>query len=128
MNLKLRGKCKEYCKALCKVDTRLTLKRGWYHDDQPYPHWWCEFEDGTIVDPTVSQFHSQSGRYEPFDGTAPCELCGAQQKEDLLKHYGSRVFCSIDCLESYRFDNRKQQARFLVELAFERTEAIKEED
>lgn len=53
----------------------------------PRQHWWCVAPDGTIVDPTVSQFpFSQVFEYEELDlknplnearvPTGPCYWCG----------------------------------------------------
>jgi hypothetical protein len=60
--LKYRGKCKEFCEALIKQDSTLTLVRGhyfcplWSSDEQ---HWWCVDSAGRIIDPTKDQFPSK---------------------------------------------------------------------
>ena len=116
--MNLRGKCKAYCQALCAIDSRLRLVRGWYHESDGqdrYQHWWCELDDGSIVDPTVTQFRTTNGSYERFDGTAPCELCGDKQKEQWLRPYGSKVFCSHECLKMFKDGSRSEQKQFLMD-------------
>ncbi len=99
--LKYRGKCKEFCEALCKEDSSLTLVRGHYYDAGwgEQPHWWCVKADGTIVDPTALQFPSEGrGIYVPFDGSVECDNCGKEgREEDFDTSHGRYVFCSYEC-------------------------------
>ena len=95
-----RGKCKEMAEQLIRDDPQLRLVRGFYHC--PFwgrqQHWWTEKADGTIVDPTVSQFPSNgAGRYEEFTGTVHCEHCGkeAEEKSAYVQH--GHVFCGGEC-------------------------------
>ena len=122
MNMHLRGKCKVYCQALCAIDSRLRLVRGWYHESDGqdrYQHWWCEFDDGSIVDPTVTQFRTTNGSYKRFTDTAPCDMCGAKQKEEWLRYFGHKVFCSMECLDVYKDGSRAEQEQFLKRISDE---------
>ena len=97
----LRGKCKEMAEELCSKDASLRLVRGHYFDylwgDQQ--HWWCEKEDGTIIDPTKDQFPSEGdGVYKEFNGVCTCENCGREiPEEDAITH-GSYALCSDSCM------------------------------
>lgn len=99
--IKYRGKCKEFCEALCKEDTTLTMVRGHYYDAMwgQQAHWWCTKPDGTVVDPTKLQFPSEGrGLYVPFDGTVECSNCGEEgTEEDFDCSHGRYVFCSDKC-------------------------------
>lgn len=65
-------------------------------------HWWCEAPDGTIIDPTSSQFPSKDetaprgfGVYVPWkegeeEPTGKCQNC-------LDYTYGGATFCSDTC-------------------------------
>lgn len=58
MDASLRGKCREHAEAACAEDPSLRLAHGWYIDPfwGPQEHWWTVRPDGTIHDPTSSQF------------------------------------------------------------------------
>ena len=96
-----RGRCKEVCEELIKEDPSLRLARGWYEcpmwGDQQ--HWWCVREDGTIVDPTVSQFPTEGvcATYREYDGVVTCEECGKELPEDDAQFDGHHAFCSGRC-------------------------------
>lgn len=97
---KYRGKCKELSEAAVLADPSLTLVRGHYHC--PFwgeqAHWWTVRKDGTIRDPTAAQFPSRGrGRYEPFDGTAPCAECGKTIQEEKARFESNYAFCSYEC-------------------------------
>lgn len=100
--LKYRGKCKEMCEALIANDPSLRLVRGhyycpiWRSNEQ---HWWCEDQDGMVVDPTKDQFPSKGlGFYVEFDGMVECSNCGKEMNEDEIGYSESRyVFCSYEC-------------------------------
>lgn len=96
-----RGRCKELSEAACAADPTLRLVRGhyfcpiWNRDE---PHWWCEREDGTIVDPSARQFPSNGmGIYEEFDGWCTCSNCGKEVREEEASFDSNYVFCSYEC-------------------------------
>lgn len=99
--LEFRGKCKELSEAACATDSSLRLVRGYYwcpiwktHEQ----HWWCEREDGTVVDPTAKQFPSKgAGTYTEFDGYFDCTECGKRVHEDDVYVHGRYAFCSGPC-------------------------------
>ena len=79
----------------------LTLVRGFYHC--PFwgkqQHWWTQYPDGTIYDPTKNQFPSKGcGEYELFDGMCECEECGKKVKESEAIFEGRFALCSTECL------------------------------
>lgn len=84
----LRGKCEEWAKAAVADDPTLRLVRGWYVDPVwgRQEHWWTEQPDGTIFDPTSSQFPmgGVAEWYEEFQGMYPCAECGVEVPEDAL--------------------------------------------
>ncbi len=96
-----RGKCKQMSEALVAEDPTLTLVRGHYfcpiwNSDEP--HWWCEQQDGSIVDPTREQFPSKgSGIYTPFNGMCECSNCGKEVAEEDATFDSNYVFCSSKC-------------------------------
>ena len=100
--LKYRGKCKELSESLVARDQTLRIVRGhyfcpiWNRDE---PHWWCERDDGTIVDPTRLQFPSAGcGIYKEFDGTVECAECGKTMLEsEVSRTEGNYCFCSTRC-------------------------------
>lgn len=94
----LRGKCKEFAEAAVADNPTLRLVRGWYVD--PVwgwrEHWWTEHPDGTIHDPTSSQFPlgGVPEWYEEFQGVYPCAECGTEVPEaDLV----CGACCSGEC-------------------------------
>lgn len=99
--LEFRGKCKELSEAACAADPSLRLVRGYYWCpvwNTQEPHWWCEREDGTIVDPSAKQFPSKgNGTYTEFDGYFDCSECGKRIHEDEAYHHGRYSFCSGRC-------------------------------
>jgi len=98
---KFRGKCKEMSESLVEEDPSLRLVRGHYFCpiwNTEEPHWWCESEDGTVVDPTAKQFGSKGhGIYTEFDGNITCEECGEVFTEDQLVMMGTHPVCSDQC-------------------------------
>lgn len=95
--VKYRGKCKEYSEELCAEDSSLSLIRGHYYCpiwNTKEPHWWCETNDGKIIDPTKNQFPSKGiGIYEKFDGMVECAECGKKMKEEDAKYESRYAFC-----------------------------------
>ena len=97
----LRGKCKDKATAAAAEDPSLRLVRGWYIDPDwgEQEHWWCEREDGEIVDPTVEQFPSGHipglRSYREYIGIYPCPGCGIDVHEDSPNR--SSGFCCGAC-------------------------------
>lgn len=98
---KFRGKCKEMSQKACIDDPTLTLVRGHYYCpiwNTREPHWWTVRKDGSIYDPTKSQFPSAgNGEYEPFDGFIECAECGKRIPEEEADIDGNHAFCSYLC-------------------------------
>lgn len=79
-----RGKCGAATAAMKEAFPELRIERG--HVQAPWgkdAHWWCVDTDGTIVDPTASQFQTwlSPEDYEPYrDGdpvrVSTCMHCG----------------------------------------------------
>lgn len=98
--LNYRGKCREFSEQLCVENPEFKLIRGYYHC--PFwgkqPHWWCVDNNGTIIDPTKSQFPSKGiGEYEEFDGIVSCSNCGKEGKEEDFEYESNYAFCSASC-------------------------------
>lgn len=84
-------------------------------DDQQYPHWWLQTDDGDIIDPTVGQFAGipsiryvrwREGTKEP---TGKCHDCGGYV-------YDGSSFCSDDCARSTEaYLNSNRHALYLDE-------------
>lgn len=105
----VRGKCKEAVTAMVKAFPELRPAAGFAHvtwgSDQ---HWWCVAPDGTIVDPTKSQFEfGMVLEYEELDLNDPktkaripigkCVNCG----EETYEHSYGRDVCTKRCSESF---------------------------
>lgn len=99
--LEFRGKCKEMSEALVATDPTLRLVRGHYHCPAwgKQAHWWCERDDGLIIDSTKDQFPSRGeGQYIEFDGSLECAECAKQITEDTAYSIEGRyAFCSYTC-------------------------------
>ncbi len=98
---KYRGKCLTLSREAVSADPTLILVRGHYlcpfWGEQP--HWWTTRPDGTIHDPTKSQFPSNgTGDYIPFDGYITCESCGKRVLEADGTFNGQHTYCSGECL------------------------------
>ena len=95
----VRGKCDEATKLMVDAFPELRRVAGfahvWWGRDQ---HWWCLAPDGTIVDPTASQFPGGLADYEELDlekdreriPTGVCMHCGEEV-------YGGKLFCGDAC-------------------------------
>lgn len=96
-----RGRCKELSEAAQQQDPTLRLVRGHYFCpvwNTEEAHWWCEREDGTVVDPSAAQFPSQGmGTYTEFSGYVSCEECGKDLPEDQAIAAGRFPVCSSRC-------------------------------
>jgi len=63
-----------------------------------HPHWWCQAEDGEVIDPTESQFGLPVEIYKEYDGPeliSKCLNCG-----DLI-YEGSSQVCSSVCERTF---------------------------
>lgn len=99
-------KCEEATLKMVEEFPELKRVRGLASVFEPYdlpptktPHWWCEAEDGTVVDPTAHQYPTYIIEYHPADEsqgepTGKCPNCG-----DLC--YEGKYLCSDDCEKSY---------------------------
>jgi hypothetical protein len=99
----VRGRCEDAVRLMVKQFPELRAARGFAHvswgEDQ---HWWCVAPDGTVVDPTVSQF-PRMPRYEELDLSraedrarvpiGKCMNCGART----FVSSPSAATCSIAC-------------------------------
>ena len=98
---KYRGKCKELAETAVSQKPELILVRGFYHDAfwGKQQHWWTQYPDGTVFDPSKDQFPTKGlGEYEPFDGLCECFECGKKVKEADAKFESNHTFCSTRCL------------------------------
>ena len=64
------GNCHTYTKLMSETFPELRRIRGYYTPD-PFshssPHWWLVDEQNNIVDPTINQYISPDGLYDPID-------------------------------------------------------------
>lgn len=96
------GRCRKYAEAAIAADPTLRLACGWYHCPMwgKRGHWWAVKPDGTIVDPTVTQFPTSGAGadYEEYDGTVECANCGKDGiREDNAILHGHYAFCGTPC-------------------------------
>lgn len=98
-----RGKCREMSEELVAADPSLKLVRGFYFCpiwNSAEQHWWCENQEGKIIDPTAKQFPSKGmGTYIPFNGDICCENCGKvfREGDEKASYEGRYAFCSYRC-------------------------------
>ena len=77
------GKCEEAATAMAEIFENLTIVKGHvYCDWGKRSHWWCVDTQGTIVDPTKSQFGSIT-EYDPWEPgnevcAGKCMNCGEE--------------------------------------------------
>jgi hypothetical protein len=101
----LKARCGPIVREMVKEFPELKACPGHYicPVSGQHEHWWCETEDGEIVDPTYSQFVSQGfGEYEPWPEGEPipigkCFNCGGLVYT--AEHGG---VCSENCHIEYR--------------------------
>lgn len=94
----VRGLCQGAASAMAKEFPELKVVRGYVGFSA---HWWCTAPDGSIVDPTASQFGKpEPEAYRPFDEelahTLPngkCMNCGE------YLYYGASA-CSLHCVKA----------------------------
>lgn len=63
------GKCESASREMVEAFPELTQVRGHVLCPEPYGkrgHWWCETEDGTVIDPTAGQFTFGIFSYEEY--------------------------------------------------------------
>jgi len=107
-NRYVRGKCGKATLAMVEAFPELRRQAGFVHVDWGREqHWWCVAPDGSIVDPTRSQYPGgYVYLYEPLDldnpddvartPTGKCANCSGP----IYNHYDSTV-CSEKCHRSY---------------------------
>ena len=96
------GKCAEITQRMADAFPELRRVRGHYYCVAwgERGHWWLVASDGTIVDPTASQFPSRgNGVYVEHKDSDPeptgmCPNCGGYI-------YGGGEVCSDECGNSY---------------------------
>lgn len=115
-NYFVRGLCGEATKQMMKAFPELRRACGFAFWVCPTrlvrdEHFWCVTPDGTIVDPTVSQFGGAPVRYEELDLNKPedvarlptgkCMWCGGDC------YNGRTSACSDECEEALNADIRE---------------------
>ncbi len=81
-NGNVRHRCQGASAEMAGAFPELRRVRGYAHhpDGWSTAHWWCETEDGTVLDPTAAQFSQSVIRYEEYDeavhGPLPVGKCG----------------------------------------------------
>lgn len=89
------GMCSSTTMRMQKEFPELTRVRGHYGH---HTHWWLTTTEGEIVDPTKSQFMSQSEEYTPWVEGSPepvgkCMNCG----DYVWTNEFSTMVCSAEC-------------------------------
>jgi hypothetical protein len=96
-------KCHLYVLKWHEKDPTLTPVRGfyfcpvWRRDRQ---HWWLRRPDGTVFDPTKTQFPSSgAGLYQPFEELEfECDECGASVPKEMAgAFHHNYTICSDRC-------------------------------
>jgi hypothetical protein len=102
-NWNVRGLCSIATTRMAEAFPELTRVPGWcYHSTGSDEHWWLAAPDGTIIDPTASQFTGLL-RYEPFKPgdevrVGRCMNCGIGIYEAVDALSGPRrTSCSDEC-------------------------------
>lgn len=98
------GKCKQASEEMVKEFPELKMVCGHvYTDWGKRSHWWTVDADGSIVDPTVSQFDFVY-EYEPWNPgqevrVGKCMNCGDEiwKKVDSLENIHRESICSSEC-------------------------------
>jgi hypothetical protein len=99
---KAYGECAEATDRMAAAFPELTRVRGHYYCPiwGERAHWWLVAPDGSIVDPTASQFPSGGmGQYEAWDESRPeptgmCPNCGGEC-------FDGNYCCSESCGRAY---------------------------
>lgn len=101
----IRGLCGSATKAMAQVFPELEIVAGWVNfRGGRSEHFWCVAPDGSIVDPTASQFSGEL-EYQPFAPgdevrVGKCLNCGAEiyaSVERLDDASQARSVCSSEC-------------------------------
>lgn len=112
-----RGMCGKCTEQMTQRFPELKRCSGWAIDacGQMYEHYWCETEDGEIVDPTVSQFLFKIVTYRYFVPgdvikVGKCLECGQHifgkvqdprdPQPELVGGARSMTVCSDECLKA----------------------------
>ena len=108
------GHCEEAAHNMALEFPALRLVRGHYHCPiwGKRQHWWCETAEGTVIDPTASQFPSKGvmGSYEEAEEHTMvrigcCAFCGEDIMAPLSEVEAGRVthptVCSKACGEAF---------------------------
>jgi hypothetical protein len=103
------GQCQKWSKQIAEVFPELRIARGWvYCELGERTHWWCIAPDGTVVDPTASQFNwvFEYREFTPGDlvQVGKCMECGQMIEEevfDLDKPTAYRRFCDSACRSAF---------------------------
>lgn len=96
------GKCAEVTLAMAEAFPELTRVRGHYYCFAwgERTHWWLTTREGTIVDPTASQFPSRgNGEYVELDASAPMPTGKCPNCSGLC--YDGGYCCSDRCGAEY---------------------------
>lgn len=100
----VRGRCQGASERMVEAFPELRQVRGYAQlaDGWAPAHWWCETVDGTVIDPTASQFEGVVG-YDEYNeaehGPLPigkCMNCGFEVWDN--KHQG---LCSAECCAEF---------------------------
>jgi hypothetical protein len=92
-----RGRCAEATIAMVVAFPELRRVRGHYDGAE---HWWCVAPDGSVVDPTASQFWNNGlGEYIAWiegseEPVGKCINCG---EYSWASKGGNRSVCSVRC-------------------------------
>ena len=103
----LAGKCAKIAAAIAKACPEFRVAKGYYH----CPHWgkrghfWLVAQDGTIYDPTIWQFPTETGAYEEIheNSEVECDQCGKRipLAGATIGGNGNYVFCNGRCYGKY---------------------------
>ena len=99
------GQCAKWCERMRDVFAELELRAGYYMDVAwgPRQHWWLQAPDGSIVDPTASQFPTKGkGVYEALaEDERPIGKCMDCGSDTFRTSYDSQ-FCTEKCEQATR--------------------------
>ena len=86
------GLCAVATEDMVKAFPELRRVAGWVECDEGLlEHWWCAAEDGTIVDPTASQF-SRIVKYHPFEP-------GSEVRVGRCMNCGMGIYAAVQSLD-----------------------------
>lgn len=108
----VRGRCQEASARMVEAFPELRHVRGYARLDNGFApaHWWCEREDGAVVDPTATQFEGVIG-YDEYNedkhGPLPIGKCGDCGTE-VYKAENHNGFCDEICEASFEAYMQKE--------------------